>query len=39
MARFLVRRLLNYVVLCVLATFLAYALVAITFNPLARLAE
>lgn len=39
MARFLARRLLNYLVLCLVATFLAYALASLTFNPLARYAE
>lgn len=39
MARFLVRRLLNYAVLCVLATFLAYSLASITFAPLSTLQQ
>lgn len=39
MARFLVRRLLNYVVLCVVATFLAYALASVTFRPLSTLQQ
>jgi peptide/nickel transport system permease protein len=39
MARFLVRRLLNYVALCLVATFLAFALAALTFDPVARLQE
>lgn len=39
MTRFLVRRLLNYVVLCLVATFLAYTLASLTFNPLSRYAE
>jgi peptide/nickel transport system permease protein len=37
MARFLVRRLLNYVLLCVIATFLAYTLASLTFRPLSTL--
>jgi peptide/nickel transport system permease protein len=37
MARFLVRRLVNYVVLCVIATFLAYTLASLTFRPLSTL--
>ncbi len=37
MAGFLLRRLINYVVLCLLATFLAYALASLTFEPLAKL--
>ncbi len=37
MARFLVRRLVNYVALCLVATFLAFALAALTFDPLGRL--
>ena len=39
MARFLVRRLFNYVALCLVATFLAFALAALTFNPIAKLQE
>jgi len=39
MVRFLVRRLLNYVALCLAATFVAFALASLTFNPLARYAE
>ncbi len=39
MARFLVRRLLNYVVLSVIATFLAYALASLTFAPLSTLQQ
>ncbi|WP_232660320.1 ABC transporter permease [Pseudonocardia sp. TRM90224] len=39
MARFLVRRLLNYVALCLIATFLAFGLASLTFNPLAAYAE
>jgi glutathione transport system permease protein len=37
MAGFLLRRLINYVVLCLLATFLAFALASLTFEPLANL--
>lgn len=37
MARFLARRLLNYVALCLVATFLAFALAALTFDPIGRL--
>jgi len=37
MTRFLLRRLANYVVLCVIATFLAYALASLTFRPLSAL--
>jgi peptide/nickel transport system permease protein len=37
MARFLARRLLNYVALCLVATFLAFALAALTFDPVGRL--
>jgi peptide/nickel transport system permease protein len=39
MARFLVRRLFNYVALCLVATFLAFALAATTFDPIGRLQE
>ncbi len=39
MVRFLARRLLNYVALCLLATFLAYALASLTFDPVGRLAQ
>jgi peptide/nickel transport system permease protein len=39
MARFLVRRLFNYVALCLVATFLAFALAASTFDPIATLQE
>ncbi|WP_433558105.1 ABC transporter permease [Pseudonocardia xinjiangensis] len=39
MARFLVRRLFNYVALCLVATFLAFALAALTFDPIAKLQE
>ncbi|GAA1178031.1 ABC transporter permease [Pseudonocardia alaniniphila] len=39
MARFLVRRLFNYVALCLVATFLAFTLAALTFNPVGRLME
>ena len=34
MTGFLVRRLANYVVLCLIATFLAYTLASLTFHPL-----
>jgi peptide/nickel transport system permease protein len=37
MARFLARRLLNYVALCLVATFLAFALAALTFDPIGKL--
>ncbi|MHA6796439.1 ABC transporter permease [Pseudonocardia bannensis] len=37
MVRFLLRRLLNYVVLCLVATFLAYSLASLTFRPLSTL--
>jgi peptide/nickel transport system permease protein len=37
MAGFLLRRLINYVVLCLLATFLAFTLASLTFEPLANL--
>lgn len=37
MAGFLLRRLINYVVLCLVATFLAFALASLTFEPLANL--
>jgi len=39
MAAFLARRLLNYLVLCVLATFMAFALASATFRPLDALAQ
>lgn len=39
MTRFLVRRLANYVALCLVATFLAFALAALTFDPVGRLQE
>jgi peptide/nickel transport system permease protein len=39
MVRFLVRRLANYVALCLVATFLAFSLAALTFDPLANFAE
>lgn len=39
MARFLARRLVNYVVLCLVATFLAFSLAALTFDPVGRLQE
>jgi peptide/nickel transport system permease protein len=39
MARFLMRRLINYVALCLVATFLAFALAALTFDPVGRLLE
>ena len=34
---FLARRLANYVVLCLVATFLAFSLASLTFNPLSQL--
>jgi peptide/nickel transport system permease protein len=37
MVRFLVRRLANYLLLCVIATFLAYTLASLTFRPLSAL--
>ncbi|MFN2495102.1 MAG: ABC transporter permease, partial [Pseudonocardiaceae bacterium] len=37
MAGFLLRRLMNYVALCLVATFLAFALASLTFEPLAKL--
>src|SRR3954468_12219903 len=37
MARFLIRRLLNYLVLCLVATFLAFALASLTFDPVGKL--
>ncbi|MGH3439014.1 MAG: ABC transporter permease [Sciscionella sp.] len=37
MTGFLLRRLINYVVLCLVATFLAYLLASATFHPLAVL--
>ncbi|MGH4012649.1 MAG: ABC transporter permease [Pseudonocardiaceae bacterium] len=37
MTGFLLRRLVNYVVLCLVATFLAFALASLTFEPLANL--
>ncbi|HEU0086458.1 MAG TPA: ABC transporter permease [Pseudonocardiaceae bacterium] len=37
MTGFLLRRLINYVVLCLVATFLAFALASVTFDPLAKL--
>lgn len=37
MTGFLVRRLANYVLLCLAATFLAFALGSLTFSPLAQL--
>ncbi|MGH4007445.1 MAG: ABC transporter permease, partial [Pseudonocardiaceae bacterium] len=37
MTGFLLRRLINYVVLCLLATFLAFTLASLTFEPLAKL--
>jgi peptide/nickel transport system permease protein len=37
MARFLIRRLVNYVALCLVATFLAFALAALTFDPVGKL--
>jgi peptide/nickel transport system permease protein len=39
MIRFLVRRLVNYVALCLVATFLAFSLAALTFDPVGRLME
>ena len=39
MARFLVRRLVNYIALCLVATFLAFTLAALTFDPVGRLME
>ncbi|SHG38003.1 ABC transporter permease [Streptoalloteichus hindustanus] len=39
MAGFLLRRLANYVVLCLVATFLAFTLASLTFDPLAKLNE
>jgi peptide/nickel transport system permease protein len=39
MAGFLARRMLNYLALCLLATFLAYALASLTFRPLDSLAQ
>lgn len=39
MTGFLVRRLLSYIVLCLVATFMAFSLASLTFNPLASLAE
>jgi peptide/nickel transport system permease protein len=36
---FLVRRLGNYIVLCLVATFLAYALASLTFSPLSQLQQ
>lgn len=39
MVRFLVRRLVNYIALCLVATFLAFSLAALTFDPLANFAE
>jgi glutathione transport system permease protein len=37
MVRFLMRRLVNYLLLCVIATFLAYSLASLTFRPLSTL--
>lgn len=39
MAGFLARRLLNYLALCLLATFLAYVLASLTFRPLDQLEQ
>jgi len=39
MTRFLARRLLNYVALGLVATFFAFALAALTFDPVGRLQE
>jgi peptide/nickel transport system permease protein len=36
---FLLKRLVNYVVLCLIATFLAFTLASFTFDPIARLRE
>ena len=37
MTGFLVRRLFNYIVLCLVATFMAFALASLTFDPLDKL--
>jgi peptide/nickel transport system permease protein len=37
MVRFLARRLVNYIVLCIIATFLAYTLASLSFRPLSAL--
>ena len=37
MTRFLLRRLLNYIVLLALASFLTYCLAAVVFSPLESL--
>ncbi|MGH3622833.1 MAG: ABC transporter permease, partial [Sciscionella sp.] len=39
MTGFLVRRLANYVLLCLVATFLAYCLASATFHPLDSLKQ
>lgn len=39
MARFLARRLLNYVALCFIAAFAAFALASLTFDPMSALLE
>ncbi len=39
MAGFLVRRLVNYVLLCFIAAFVTFSLASLTFNPLASLSE
>lgn len=39
MARFLARRLLNYIVLCLIAVFVAFSLASLTFDPLAALQQ
>ena len=39
MVRFLTRRLINYVALCLVATFLAFSLASLTFDPVGRLME
>lgn len=39
MTGFLLRRLVNYVVLCLLATFLAFSLASLTFHPLDQLQQ
>ena len=36
---FLVRRLINYIVLCVVATFLSFTLSSISFDPLSLLRQ
>ena len=39
MIGFLLRRLVNYVVLCLVATFLAFSLASLTFDPITKLRE